>query len=58
MQEENVPMNLTNKQKQDFYNAKFGLVYAKPFMDPKNNKVWYHIHLTGEYWGAARYKCS
>ena len=58
LQKENVSMNLTDEQKQAYYNAKSCYICDKPFIEPKNNKVRDHNHLTGEFRGAAHYKCN
>ena len=58
LQKENVPMNLTEEQKQAYYNARSCYICDKPFIELKNNKVRDHNHLTGEFRGAAHYKCN
>ena len=58
LQKENVPVNLTNEQQQNFYNARSCYICQKPLIDPEYNKVRDHNHLTGEFPGVAHYKCN
>lgn len=53
----NTPMNLTARQKAEYYNACNCYVCHQPFTK-ENNKVRDHNHLTGEFRGAAHWKCN
>ena len=57
LMKKNIPMNLSPQQKRHYYDATECYVCNEPFTK-ENNKVRDHNHLTGEFRGAAHWKCN